>query len=69
MGTIELRYWNAVPKDPKDPKHPHGEEFPYSKETRDQLIEELLVDGWNLMLRQTARGLIIWLDTQRFRQS
>lgn len=65
METILIRYFHS-----KLPglEYKGDESFPYNKETRDDIIDEILAAGYNVMLQQTKQNMIIWIDRYRFQQ-
>lgn len=49
-------------------------EFPFSKETRNDIIDDIMEAGYNVLLQRTRpqsqeyETLIIWIDKYRFQQ-
>ena len=66
MKKIIVVYWsyNRHEKLPYE----HNQEFEYSEETRNQIINTILAVNWSVMLRPSAEQLIIWIDKYRFGQ-
>ena len=47
---------------------PHNTEFEYSEKKRNEIIDTVLHNNLNLMICQSDRTLIMWIDNGRFRQ-
>lgn len=48
---------------------PHNTTFPYSKKKRNEIIDKVLDNNLNVMLKHGANDvLIIWVDNGRFNQ-
>lgn len=66
MTEIKVFYFHGT----KFPslKYEHGETFPLTKRKRNQIVEDVLKAGYNVMLYQTSEWMIIWIDDKRFQQ-
>lgn len=70
MKKIYVAYWFSHFVDEMGYKH--NDEFDYSEEKRNEIINKALEKGISVMLRpvnnERGEGIIIWLDKGRFGQ-
>ena len=65
MKRIVIGYWHSRFK---ELPYEHNQEFEYSEETRNQIINTILAKNYSVMLRPSEGQLIIWIDNGRFGQ-
>ena len=65
MKRISIAYWHSkVGNLPYE----HLQEFEYSEEKRNEIINTVLAQNLSIMLRPMPDSLIIWIDNGRFGQ-
>lgn len=64
MKEIIIRYWHCY----EFMEYKHDEKFPYSKQKRNEIINNVLDNGYSVMLRNSSdRFLTIYLDSKGFK--
>lgn len=66
MTDIIIGYWHFHKFEDLD--YEHNQVFEYSVELRNNIINDVLNSGYNVMLYQNDTSLIIWIDKHRFKQ-
>ena len=72
MKKIIIYYWNG--KKIKDFDYDYNQEIPYSVEKRNEIIDEILNKGYNLMIRShntsemPSDSLVIYISLYSFGQ-
>ena len=66
MKEIHIAYWYKGHEEKVG--IPHNSIFKYSKEKRNEVIDQILDSGFNILLQQSNDVLIIWIDDKRFQQ-
>lgn len=67
MKKIIVAYWHNTLK---DLDYQHNQEFDYSVEKRNEIIDDILSKNYSVMLRplKTQNTLVIWISEYRFGQ-
>ena len=66
MEKIVVAYWMG--QKVESIGYDHNEMFDYSIEKRNEIIDQVLNNGYQVMLYQVGESLCIWVDNGRFRQ-
>ena len=68
--VIKISYFHGgkLPKLGANPEVADGAEMPYSREKRDELVDWILVSGYNVMIVRSSDTLVLLIDDGRFRQ-
>jgi hypothetical protein len=75
MKKIIIYYWNCKTKD-FNLNYEHNQEIPYSVDKRNEIIDEILNKGYNLMIRShgcppfniSSDNLVIYISQYSFGQ-
>lgn len=68
MKTIIVAYWHGQKY--SELPYQHNEEMPYSETTRNDIINDIINNGYSAMIRpfNISDEMIIWVDKHRFGQ-
>jgi len=67
MKKIIIGYWHLSKYKTLD--YEQNQEFEFSKEKRNEIIDNVLEAGFNVMIRNGVEHCIIYIDNGRFDQS